>query len=79
MGMKTAVSIPDEIFAAAERLARTLRTSRSQLYANALQEFIARHDPDHVTAALDEIHADEGAKDNFLSETTQRTLDRNEW
>ena len=43
--MKTAVSIPDDVFEEAERLATELKTSRSQLYSRALQEFVARHAP----------------------------------
>jgi metal-responsive CopG/Arc/MetJ family transcriptional regulator len=43
--MKTAISIPDEVFEEAERLAIELQTSRSQLYSRALQEFVARHAP----------------------------------
>jgi metal-responsive CopG/Arc/MetJ family transcriptional regulator len=54
-GMKTAVSIPDEIFEEAERLASRLQTSRSQLYSRALQEFAARHAPDRVTEAMDRV------------------------
>ncbi len=34
--MKTAISIPDEIFEQAERLAKTRGWSRSELYANAV-------------------------------------------
>ena len=36
--MKTAISLPDELFAAAEKLAERLGVSRSQLYATALAE-----------------------------------------
>ena len=53
--MKTAVSIPDDVFVHADRLAERLQTSRSELYARALAEFIARHSEDPVTAALDQV------------------------
>ncbi|MDF1563866.1 MAG: hypothetical protein P1V51_12530 [Deltaproteobacteria bacterium] len=53
--MKTAVSIPDEVFADADRLAKRLSKSRSQLYAEALAEYIARRQADSVTAQLDEV------------------------
>jgi hypothetical protein len=57
--MKTAVSIPDEVFAAAERLADQLGWSRSQLYSKALADFLASEsESDPVTAALDRL-ADE--------------------
>ena len=50
--MKTAVSLPDDVFRAAERHARRARKSRSQLYAEALSEYLARHAPDEVTEAM---------------------------
>ena len=55
-GMKTAVSLPDDVFAEAEMLSRTLGTSRSSLYAAALREYLARHRPDAITAALDALY-----------------------
>ncbi len=51
--MKTAISLPDALFAEADRLARRLAKSRSQLYREAVEEYIARHDPEEVTRALD--------------------------
>ncbi len=56
MRVKTAVSLPDDVFADAERLAARLGWSRSQLYAKAVEEFVAAHaDEDAVTAALDRL------------------------
>ena len=57
--MKTAVSLPDDVFADAEELARTQKTSRSALYTAAMREYLARHAPDRVTAALDTVYASE--------------------
>ena len=54
-GMKTAISIPDDLFEDAERLARALNKSRSRLYGDAVREYVARHSADHVTGALDEV------------------------
>ena len=53
--MKTAVSVPDRVFELAERLARRLKISRSRLYSQALGEFVAWHDPDAVTEAIDRV------------------------
>ncbi len=52
-GMKTAVSIPNDLFAAGEALAARLGTSRSALYAAALREFVARHEPEALRAVID--------------------------
>lgn len=59
--MKTAVSIPDAVFRAAEALARRLRKSRSRLYAEAVAEYLDRHAPEAITAQIDaalEAHGD---------------------
>jgi metal-responsive CopG/Arc/MetJ family transcriptional regulator len=50
--MKAAVSIPDDVFEQADRLATQLKTSRSHLYSRALKEFLSRHAPDQVTDAM---------------------------
>ncbi|MES1242019.1 MAG: hypothetical protein ABUT39_10405 [Acidobacteriota bacterium] len=78
--MKTAVSIPDEVFAEAERLASELNTSRSQLYSRALQEFVARHAPDRLTEAMNRV-VDEtgGAMDEFSRKAARRVLEQVEW
>jgi predicted transcriptional regulator len=78
--MKTAISIPDDVFADAESLARELKQSRSQLYSRAVREYVARHSADSVTAALDSICAEEpAAAGSFISEASRRTLERSEW
>lgn len=57
--VKTAVSIPDDLFEAADRLARRRRMSRSSLYAEALQLLLVAHTgDDDVTAQLDAVYAD---------------------
>ena len=54
--MKTAVSIPDDVFEQAERLACERNVSRSQLYAEALRQLV---DSDaRITAQLDHLYGD---------------------
>jgi metal-responsive CopG/Arc/MetJ family transcriptional regulator len=55
--MKVAISLPDPVFAAAEQLARRLRVSRSQLYAQALEEYLAKRQDSRVTERLDAVYA----------------------
>ena len=62
--MKAAVSIPDEVFEEGERLARRLRTSRSQLYARALADFVVQHEDDKITATMNRVLQDVGAEVN---------------
>lgn len=79
--MKTAVSVPDDLFARADRFARTMRRSRSEVYSAALREYLARHAPDEVTTALDAVLAEVGqeAAEPFLAEAARRTAARSEW
>jgi predicted transcriptional regulator len=60
--MKTAISIPDQLFRRADTLAGKLKTSRSELYCKALAEFLARHEAAEVTARLDQVHAQTGLR-----------------
>jgi len=78
--VKTAVSIPDDVFQGAERLARRTKKSRSQLFADALREYVARHAPEDVTDAMDRVCAEVGdLKDEFVSSAARRILERSEW
>jgi len=77
--MKTAVSIPDDIFEGAERLARRTKESRSQLFSDAVREYITRHAPEEVTE-LDRVCSELGhPSDEFVSSAAQRVLKRSEW
>ena len=58
--MKTAISIPDDVFEVAEQLARRTKKSRSQLFSDAVREYVARHASDEVTDAMDRVCADLG-------------------
>lgn len=80
LGMKTAVSIPDDIFEGAEQLARKTRRSRSRLFSDALKEYLARHAPDKITEAMDQACAELGEeKDAFVSSAGRRVLEKSEW
>jgi metal-responsive CopG/Arc/MetJ family transcriptional regulator len=78
--MKTAISVPDDVFADAERLAKRLKKSRSELYSNALREFVARHADDRVTESLDDVIASAGeVRENFAPAAARRALKRVDW
>ena len=78
--MKTAISIPDELYKGAERLARRSKKSRSKLFSDALREYLARHAPDEVTEAMNRACAEAGeAKDPFVASAAQHILERTEW
>lgn len=79
--MKTAVSVPDDLFAQADRLAKRSRRSRSEVYSAALREYVARHAPDEVTAGLDAVVAELGQPGGaaFAARAARRTLESGEW
>jgi hypothetical protein len=79
-GMKTAVSIPDDLFASADQLADHLGVSRSELYATAVAEYVAKHTASDVTARLDDVYATEPSRlDPALRRAQARSVRRTEW
>ncbi len=78
--MKTAVSIPDALFLRADELAGRLGKTRSDVYREALIDYVARREPGAVTRALDEL-ADEFAaeQDAFTAQAARDVLERSEW
>ena len=78
--MKTAVSIPHDIFERAERLASQERRSRSDVYAAALDEYLARHAREEVTDTMNRVCDEVGDTDDaFLAAAGRQVLDRVEW
>jgi predicted transcriptional regulator len=78
--MKIAVSIRDDVFRRAERLAEKSKRSRSRLYSNALEEYLARHGSDEVTDAMNQALAgmDQSA-DAFVAVAACTVLAKTEW
>lgn len=74
------MSIPDDLFRRADVLARSLGKSRSQVYREALAEYLLRHDSESVTSKLDAaVGGLDAGPDPWLTETARRTLARTEW
>lgn len=69
--MKTAISIPDLLFGQAERLARHLRLSRSELYQRAIAAFVQRHIDTATTEQLDEVYSRANLRRGLDSATEQ--------
>jgi len=78
--MKTAVSIPDPIFKAAEKLARQLGMTRSRLYTKAVTEYIQGHKNDLVCEKLNEIYEKEFSSLDQAAQAMQwASIDEEEW
>ncbi len=79
--MKTAISLPDALFEAADRLAARLRLSRSELYARALGRFVEQHLDEGVTRELDAVYStEESSLDPLLARVQSGSLgDADDW
>ena len=78
--MKTAVSVPDDVFEKVERFARRTRRSRSEVFSAALREYVARHAPDEVTDSMNAVcEKIDGDRDAFVAESSRRILKKSEW
>lgn len=78
--MKTAISVPDNVYESAEKLANRLGKSRSQLYAQALSSYIDRHQKYQVTKKLDEVYGDDKSPvDTGLMKLQLKSLPREDW
>ena len=78
--MKTAISLPDNLFKQAESAARKLKVSRSHLYARALQEFLDRRKSDAITRKLNEVYSKESSElDPGLARAQFEAIGKERW
>lgn len=78
--MKTAVSVPDEIFRLAEATARRLHVSRSELYTKAIAEFLKQQDTRLITERLNQVYSRYPAKvDSGLHRAQLKSLKKDSW
>ncbi len=78
--MKTAISIPDELFECAEQFARRQGMSRNELYATALRHYLQEHRSEGITEQLDAIYgAEDGALDPAIARLQARSLPKDAW
>ena len=78
--MKTAISIPNNIFEQAESLARKLKVSRSELYTEAVKVYLEKNHIQDVTAKLNEVYAETASNlDKDLLNVQTASLPKEEW
>jgi metal-responsive CopG/Arc/MetJ family transcriptional regulator len=78
--MKTAISLPEDLFRKAEAAARKLRISRSQLYATAISEFLERRRTRDITERLNRVYSSErSGLDPALHAVQIHSLEREDW
>jgi metal-responsive CopG/Arc/MetJ family transcriptional regulator len=78
--MKTAISLPDQLFQSADALAKRLGVSRSELYATAVAEYLAKHQDAKVTERLDQVYTQQASRlERPLRRAQGRSLRASEW
>lgn len=78
--MKVAVSVPDPIFEAAERLAKQRNMPRSQIFAEALAAYVEAHDSESITSQLNEIYAKEPSfVESGLAKAQSQSISHESW
>ncbi len=78
--MKTAISLPDDLFKLAETAARKLKMSRSQLYATAISEFLDRRNANKITGRLNEVYSAQSAKvASPLHSAQMKSIESDSW
>ena len=79
-GTKTAISLPDDLFKSGDTLAKRLGVSRSELYARALADLVAKYKTSQLTQRLNAVYADEDSRmDPAVVAAQARTLARESW
>jgi metal-responsive CopG/Arc/MetJ family transcriptional regulator len=78
--MKTAISVPDDVFARVERFARRNKMSRSAVFAAAAEEYVQHHQRNGVTERLNELYAKERSSlDPALAKLQSASLSSGSW
>ncbi|MEI6808590.1 MAG: ChpI protein [bacterium] len=78
--MKTAISIPDDVFKTADSFARRSKLSRSAVFTMAVTEFLSHHRQEDVTEQLNRVYAkEESALDPVLNQLQFASLPKGKW
>lgn len=78
--MKTAISLPDSVFAEAEALAKQLGLSRSEIYTKALQAYLRKYNQDLILNTLNQVYEQESAElDPVLAKMQFMSLPSEDW
>jgi hypothetical protein len=78
--MKTAISVPSEVFQTSERLAKKLKISRSAVFAMGIKKLAEQYDDDEFTAKLNEFYSEEKVElDPVILKMASLSLPDDEW
>lgn len=79
--MKTAISMPDRLFEAAEELAERLGISRSQLYQRAMEHYLRAQGHDIIRESLNTVYEDEDISrlDPAVEYLQGKSIQKDDW
>jgi metal-responsive CopG/Arc/MetJ family transcriptional regulator len=78
--MKTAISIPDDIFEKMEETSKKLGVSRSEIYRRAALEFLKRQEGEEITHRLNEVYSEEDSSlDPVIAALQYASLEKEQW
>lgn len=79
-GMKTAISVPDDIFELSEKLAKQLKVSRSKIFAMGVKKLAEEYDDDEITKQLNEFYENDPVElDPIIMQMALMSLPKEEW
>jgi metal-responsive CopG/Arc/MetJ family transcriptional regulator len=78
--MKTAISVPNDIFERIESYAKKKKISRSQLFSKAAEEYLDKREKEDITANLNEVYSKEDSSvDPVLFKMAMLSMPKEEW
>ena len=78
--MKTAISVPTDIFQLSDRLAKKLKISRSAVFALGIKKLGEELDEDDLIARINAVCAEvDTSIDPFWKEVQSRVLPKDKW
>jgi metal-responsive CopG/Arc/MetJ family transcriptional regulator len=77
--MKTAISLPDDVFREAERLLRRKHMSRSELYATAIRWYVQKENGAGITDQLNKVYQQKTALDPVVERVGVADLGQEDW
>lgn len=80
LNMKTAISVPNDVFELSERLAKKLKVSRSKIFAMGVKKLGEEYDENDIIARINAVCDEvDTSLDPFWKEMQSRTLPKDEW
>ncbi len=78
--MKTAISIPDPLFKAAERAAKRQKMSRSRFYSQALAAYLKASQDEEIKRRLNAVYATgDSSLDPAIARMQSLSIGREDW